>query len=76
MDSGQGDFYEINLPDALNHHPDTIFLIKKLSLPKMQGDSAIWDSLIITTIDSTMLYPQGDTWQANTFYKAPARENN
>lgn len=70
-DSGQGNYYEVNLPTINNHRTDTILLVQKLSLPYERGDSIIWDSLVISVMDSSYLFPYRDSWKTQTFFKAP-----
>jgi hypothetical protein len=73
-DSGQGNYYEVNLPTINNHRTDTILLVQKLSLPYEQGDSTRRDSLVISIMDSSILFPYKDSWKTETFYKAPERK--
>ena len=73
-DSGQGNYYEVNLPTVNNHRTDTILLIQKLSMPFMEGDTVPTDSLVISAMDSSFLFPYKDSWKTQTFYKAPERK--
>jgi hypothetical protein len=73
-DSGQGNYYEVNLPTVNNHRTDTILLVQKLSMPYMEADTVTTDSLVISIMDSSIIYPHKDTWKTETFYKAPERK--
>jgi len=66
MDSGYGNFYDISLPTSANGRVDTICLTEILnSAPENNGDT-----IIATPIDSSYIFPVGDKWQVDMFWKS------
>jgi|GEM_PF-4804500 len=67
IDSGIGTYYDINLPDALHGHPDSIYVLQYLSHPL--NDQS--DSLVSSPVDSSVIYLSDGRWTARKFWTAP-----
>ena len=66
-DSGYGNYYDFDLPSVAHGHIDTISIVQHLNSQYADGS----DSIVTTSLDSSIVYRIGDKWETKTIWKAP-----
>jgi hypothetical protein len=63
MDGEYGDYYNFEMPVDTTHRTDTIYVVHRANVP-LDDES---DSVVLKQLDSTLIYPTGNTWAKQVF---------